>query len=600
MEMSQNLQSTQNEQEEFTSEIVKLLGKLIFIYQNKYSIEFPGALLQYSHLYDLYTKILIDYSQHPQNNFDIIQNFLIDARALFSSLSMAIMQPKHTVNNFVVGPMDDKRFNNPAWQHNLYFSTLKQFYYLMAKYSLRWLKSLGFLDKKSRQQLHLYIKNGLNFMSPSNGLWTNPEVLRTTIASGGENLIKGFKNYLEDLVLNSGRPNVRMTDTKAFQVGKNIAITPGKVIYQNDLMQLIQYTATTKEVYEIPILFVPPWINKYYILDLSPDNSLVKWLVEQGFTVFMISWVNPGAELAHKEFSDYMKEGPLEAIDIILSKTQCPSIHTVGYCIGGTLLSCALAVLESRNEKKIASASFFMTLLNFSNPGELGIFIDKTQLDALDKIMKIKGYLNGRLLDMAFNVLRPNDLIWPYFINHYLLGEKTKPFDILYWNSDSSNLPYKMYSFYLRNMYLHNALYHPNKLVLDNIPIDLSQIKVPAFFLASETDHITLWRSVYRSTFALGGPKEFVLSGSGHVAGVINPPYKNKYHYKIRNRTHVNEKLPMKTKDWLKDSIEHKGSWWPYWKEWLKTISSKKIAEVPLKNDPFLEDAPGSYVQKKI
>lgn len=589
------------EVELISSEISTLLNKLYNIYTKEYFYEFPLNLPQYSHMFNLYSKVLSDFFENPVKNLKIQEKFLNDWNSLcFSALNDFWGYKSKTVE--IDEPQDDKRFTAPEWKDCIYFKNLKKSYYLITKYSLKWLSSIGTLDKISRQQLHFYLKNYLNMIAPSNYLLSNPQVLKTTLESNGVNFLKGLKNYLEDLVLNQGRPNVRMTDIKSFKVGKNLGITPGKVIFQNDLMQLIQYSPTTDTVYETPILFVPPWINKYYILDLSPENSLVKWLVDQGFTVYMISWINPGPTLASKGFSDYMSEGPIQAIDVIINTSKAPSVHTVGYCIGGTLLSCALSVLQHQGDTKVASSTFLMTLLNFSNPGELGVFLDETQLQAISRITEKKGYYNGRLLDMAFNVLRPNDLIWPYFINNYLLGKPSKPFDILYWNADSSNLPHKMFNFYLRNMYLKNKLAQAGKLKLNGIPIDLTTIKVPCFFLASETDHITLWHAVYSGARLLKAPIDFVLTSSGHVAGAINPPIKNKYSYRFSKKYTSAKKLPTRSSDWLNSTKEFKGSWWPHWAQWLININPEQVpARDPMQAGiPIIEDAPGSYVLKRL
>ncbi len=590
------------EQKAIAAEITELFNKLIEIYKGDYLYEFPPNILQYSHFYELYSKIILDFNENPLKTFKLQEAFLQDCCSLYFSTLNKLMGSHSEEDSVFESPSGDKRFANSEWKECLYFDTLKRIYYLVAKHSLRWLNSITTLDRKSRQQLHFYLKNFLNQNAPSNLFLTNPEVIQKTIETGGENFLIGLKNYLEDLVLNNGRPNVRMTDIKAFAVGKNLAITPGKVIFQNDIMQLIQYLPSTESVYKIPILFVPPWINKYYVLDLSPENSLVKWLVDQGFTVYMISWVNPGPELENKGFSDYMMEGPIAALKVITDTANCSSVHTVGYCIGGTLLSCALAYLATQGDTRVASSTFFMTLLNFSNPGELGVFIDENQINAIDKIMEKKGYFDGRILDMAFNVLRPNDLIWPYFINHYLLGNPAKPFELLYWNADPSNLPRRMNSFYLRSLYLHDSLKVPGKIKLKGVPIHLEAIKTPAFFLASETDHITLWRTVYSGTRLLGGPVQFVLAASGHVMGVINPPSKNKYSYRTSKKFGISKKLPTRSKEWLNSTKEHKGSWWPHWKDWLLNINAEQVsARDPVKQGiRILEDAPGSYVLKRL
>lgn len=586
------------------NDIARLITQLFGLYKNEFKYpEFPVELMQFAHMTEIFTKILEDIKNEPLKNLKIQEEFLKKWTSLqVVTLNKLLgLKSSHLDEHYKV-PAGDKRFSDPLWKESVYFEFLKRSYYLISKYTLLWFNSISTLDLKTRQQLHLYVKNFLNLVAPTNYLMTNPELIQAIMETKGENLLNGLKNYLEDLVLNNGHLNIRMTDLLAYTVGENLATTPGKVIYQNDLMQLIQYNPTTSEVYTIPILFIPPWINKYYILDLSPENSLVKWLLDQGFTVYMISWVNPGPELAHKQFEDYMLEGPLQALDIITKTAKCSSVHMVGYCIGGTLLACTLAYMKKTKDNRAASATYFMTLLNFSNPGELGVFIDKLQLDNLEKLMEQVGYLDGRLLNMTFNLLRPNDLIWPYVIHNYLLGKPSKPFDILYWNSDPTNLPYKMYLYYLRQFYLKNHLKNPGEIKLKGIPISLEEITTPSFFLASETDHITLWRAVYSGTRLQSGPVQFVLSDSGHVRAVVNPPSTSKYSFKTNEDFNSKETLPKQPKEWLATATTHSGSWWPYWLNWLTDINAEKVpARHPEQNGlPILEDAPGSYVLKKI
>ncbi len=577
-----------------------LLRQLFDIYTTEFPELLPVELLQLSHIFNVFFNIETETTHNPEKLLAIQKDCANDLLKMFNNFHLRITTYKEHENLFTSFQFD-KRFSNHVWYDNPYFELLKRLYYLVRKYSLRMLYALDEIDHKTRQQMHFYIINFINFFAPTNYFWTNPEVIQATIESGGNNLLNGIKNYLEDLVLNHGKLNVRMTDVKDFKVGKNIAISPGKVIYQNDLMQLIQYAPTTESVYQTPILITPPWINKYYVLDLSPKNSLVKWLVSQGYTVFMISWVNPDEKLANKSFADYMSEGPVQALDIIIKELKCDQVHMVGYCIGGTLQACALAYLQAKSDTRVKSATFFMSLMNFANPGEIGVFLDAPQLDALEEVMKHKGYLNGRLLEMTFNMLRPNELIWPYFIQHYLLGKTAKPFDLLYWNSDSSNQPYNMYNFYLRNMYLHNKLIKPGKIVLNNVPIDLGNITTPLFFLASETDHITLWKSVYSGISYFNAPSEFILSESGHVRAVVNPPDdEKKYGFKTNNNFKNSKDYNAKAVDWLEAAEHHAGSWWPHWLEWLQKHDNLKIAARSINEQIAIEDAPGSYVKKRI
>lgn len=579
--------------------IADLLRQLFDIYTRELPELLPSEGLQLTQIYSLFNPKILIKIQDQQKLITIQKDCARDLMRIYNDFGIRIATFREHHDVFKSFKFD-KRFANQIWYDNPYFELLKRLYYLVRKYSLRLLYALEGIDHKTRQKMHFYIINFLNFFAPTNYIWANPEVIHAIIDTGGNNLLKGIKNYLEDLVLNDGRLNVRMTDTKAFKVGENLAVTPGKVIYQNELIQLIQYAPTTQNVQQIPVLFIPPWINKFYVLDLSPKNSLVKWLVDQGFTVFMISWVNPDQELAEKEFSDYMLQGPITAIDVITKQLQCEEVHMVGYCIGGTLLACTLAYMAAKNDHRAKTATFFMSLLNFSNPGEIGVFLDEPQLDALEIVMREKGYLNGRLLDIAFNTLRPNELIWPYFINNYLLGKPSRPFDLLYWNADSSNLPYKMYNFYLRNMYLHNKLRRPGGIMLNGVPIDLGKINIPTFFVASENDHITLWRSVFSGIHFLNGPTEFVLSESGHVRAVVNPPGDDKYGYSVNPDFKQTADFKVKSKEWREGANKHSGSWWPYWVEWLLKHDDKQIQAREINPQSVIEDAPGSYVQRRI
>ena len=486
---------------------------------------------------------------------------------------------------------------NEVLSNNNYFIYSNKVYFLFKKYWLKLLDSVPDFATNKKRRLVFYFNNLLDANAPQNFLAINPELLYTTIENIGKNLFKSIEHYLRDLVFNDGYFNIRTTDLSAFSVGENLAITPGKVVYQNDLMELIQYSPTTKTVYQAPILLIPPCINKYYILDLSPNNSLVKWLVAQGFIVYMISWVNPDSKLADQEFADYVIDGPLKAIDVITKINLCKGIHLAGYCIGGTMLGCTISYMQQLNDQRILSATHFMSLLDFSNLGNIGALVNDASLNFIENLMNRKGYLDGRLLSMAFSTLRPNDLIWPYIINNYLLDKPLKAFDISYWNSDSTHIPAKMYNFYLRDMCFKNKLCKPNGIQIKGISIDLNKITIPVFSLAGETDHITVWQSVYAGAKLYSGKVQFVLSTSGHVKGLLNPPIDNKYSFK------TNIHMPKNPNVWLKDAKEHPGSWWPYWVNWLTNIDSEKInilnSDVH-KRTNILQDAPGSYVLKKL
>jgi polyhydroxyalkanoate synthase len=496
----------------------------------------------------------------------------------------------------VIAPSkDDRRFKDSAWDENTLFDFIKQSYLLSARYLQNTVREVEGLDDRTRQKVDFYTRQFVDALAPSNFVLTNPEVLRATLETGGENLVKGLENLLEDLERGKGRLSIRMTDYEAFQIGKNVAVTPGKVVYQNDLMQLIQYSPTTEQVARRPLLIIPPWINKFYILDLREKNSLIKWAVDQGNTVFVISWVNPDEALAAKDFGDYMVEGPLAALDAIEAATGEREVNVVGYCIGGTLLACTLAYMAARDDRRFTSATFLTSMTDFSEAGELAVFIDEEQLSALEQRMEDKGYLDANAMATTFNMLRANDLIWSFVVNNYLLGKDPFPFDLLYWNSDSTRMPAAMHSFYLRNMYQKNLLVKPGGITLRGVPIDLRRIETPAFLLSTKEDHIAPWKSTYAATQIFSGPVRFVLSASGHIAGVVNPPAANKYcHW-------VNPKLPKSPDQWLEGAKQVPGSWWPEWGKWLQRHAGGKApARVPGEGGlPAIEDAPGSYVASR-
>ena len=489
----------------------------------------------------------------------------------------------------------DRRFKDQAWQESFVFDFIKQSYLLTARWLQQTVKETEGMDPKTAQKVDFYTRQFVDAMAPSNFLMTNPEVLRATIESGGENLVKGLDNLLKDLERGKGKLAIKMTDMEAFQVGKNIATAPGKVVFQNDLMQLIQYAPATDKVMKRPLLLVPPWINKFYILDLREKNSFIRWAVAQGITVFVVSWVNPGEKLAEKTFEDYMFEGPLAAIDAIEKATGEKEINAIGYCIGGTLMAATLSYMTAKNDKRIASITYFTTMVDFAEAGELSVFIDEEQLQALETKMEKEGGLDGGAMSTTFNMLRANDLIWSFVVNNYLLGKDPFPFDLLYWNADSTRMPAAMHSFYLRKMYQENKLVEPGAIRLGNVPIDLTRIKLPTFILSTREDHIAPWRSTFAATKLYKGPIKFVLSGSGHIAGVVNPPVPEKYGY------WTNERKAETPEAWLESATPHAGSWWPEWSKWLQAFSggevpARKPGEGKLKP---IEDAPGSYVMAK-
>ena len=488
---------------------------------------------------------------------------------------------------------EDRRFSDSAWQENQLFDFIKQSYLLSARWLQSTVKNVEGLDQKTAKKVDFYTRQFVDAMAPSNFVMTNPEVLRKTLESGGENLVKGLENLLKDLERGKGQLQIKMTDPEAFEVGKNVAISKGKVVYQNDLIQLLQYEPTTKDVAKRPLLIMPPWINKYYILDLREKNSFIKWAVDQGQTVFVISWVNPGERLAAKTFDDYMLEGPIAALEAIEKATGEKQANVIGYCLGGTLLAATLAYMAVKKIDRVASATFLTTMVDFGEPGELGVFIDEEQLQSLEARMNEKGYLEGSAMANTFNMLRANDLIWSFVVNNYLLGKEPFPFDLLYWNSDSTRMPAAMHSFYLRKMYQENLLVKPGGISLAGIPIDLTRIKTPAFILSTKEDHIAPWKSTYAATQIYGGPVQFVLAASGHIAGVVNPPAAGKYNH------WTSGKLPKNPDAWLTAAKSSPGSWWPTWAEWIAQyadgkIPARKPGDGKLK---VIEDAPGSYVK---
>ncbi len=493
----------------------------------------------------------------------------------------------------------DKRFQDKAWSESALFDYIKQSYLLSARWLQDTVRSTEGLDEATAKKVDFYTRQFVDAMSPSNFALTNPEVLRKTIETGGDNLVKGLENLLADMERGNGALKIAMTDEKAFEVGRNIATTPGKVVYQNELMQLIQYAPMTETAHKTPLLIIPPWINKYYILDLGEKKSFVRFLLQQGYTVFMISWVNPDEKLAHISFADYMREGPMAAMAEMEKITGENFVNIVGYCLGGTLLATMLAYLAKNDRDRIrlpivSSATYLVTMLDFREAGELSIFIDDDQLSALEERMKVQGYLDASSMATTFNLLRANDLIWSFVVNNYLLGKEPFPFDLLYWNSDSTRMPAAMHSFYLREMYQKNNLVKVDATQINDTPIDLSQVDTPAFFLSTREDHISPWKSTYAGPLLMRGPVKFVLSGSGHIAGVINPPAANKYGY------WTNERLAKNPETWLSHAKGHDGSWWIEWEKWLRLHSGENVpARKPGENGPVIEDAPGSYVKVK-
>ena len=487
----------------------------------------------------------------------------------------------------------DRRFKDEQWSENPVFDYVKQSYLLASKYLHESVRETEGLDPRMAEKVDFYTRQYIDAVAPTNFAMSNPEVLRRTVETGGENLLTGLSNLLDDLERGKGKLRVKMTDLDRFKLGENVAVTPGKVIFQNDLMQLLQYTPSTDTVFKRPLLIIPPWINKYYILDLRPKNSFIKWAVEQGHTVFVISWVNPDEKLAHKDFEDYMFEGPMAALDAIEQATGERECKVIGYCLGGTLLASMLAYMAEKGDTRVKAATFFVTMTDFSEPGELGVFIDEEQLAKMDEQMEKTGYFDGSSMAEAFNLLRANDLIWGFVINNYLMGKDPFPFDLLYWNSDSTRMPCKMHSSYLHDLYEKNLLCKKDGITFDGVGIDLSKVKTPAYFISAKEDHIAPWKSTYAGTQLMSGPARFVLGMSGHIAGIVNPPASKKYGY------WTNDALPGDADQWLAGAQSHDGSWWLDWKKWVQRYNGKKVAaRVPGDGKlAVIEDAPGSYVR---
>jgi polyhydroxyalkanoate synthase subunit PhaC len=489
----------------------------------------------------------------------------------------------------------DRRFKAEAWKDNEVFDFIKQSYLLTANAMQEMVGNLHGLDEKERGRVAFYTRQFADALAPTNFPLTNPDVLKATIASNGENLVKGLDNLLADIERGHGELSIRQTSGE-FVIGENVATAPGKVVFRNQIMELLQYSPTTDEVHARPLLIFPPWINKYYIIDLRPENSFVRWLVDRGYTVFLVSWVNPGADMAGKGFEDYMQGGIFAALDAVGKATGVKDPNCVGYCIGGTLLAATLAYMAAKKDERIHSATFWAAQTDFSEAGELSVFVDEAQLEALKNQMDSGGgVLPGSKMAGAFNMLRANDLIWSFVINNYMLGKQPMPFDLLYWNSDTTRMPEKLHLSYLRQCYRDNAL-ALGKMMLGGVKLDLSKVTVPVYLQSAREDHIAPAKSVFKATRLFGGPVRFIIAGSGHIAGVINPPAAKKYQFWTSTAEHAAD-----VEAWRAKSTEHPGSWWPDWDKWLAKLSGEKIpARKPGDGKlKVLGDAPGTYVKTK-
>ena len=485
----------------------------------------------------------------------------------------------------------DRRFEGPDWERSAVFDAIKQTYLLTATTMLRTAVEVEGLDKQQQRKLIFYLRQFLDAISPTNFAFTNPQVIHEAVSSGGRSLAKGTENLLRDLAAGQ----LTMTDTQAFAPGKNLAVTPGQVVYRNKLIELIQYAPSTDTVHAVPLLLIPPWINKYYILDLRPDNSLVRYMVEQGFTVFVVSWKNPDASMEDTTFEDYLDLGPLAAMQVAKEIAGSAKVNLVGYCVGGTLLGIALAYLAAKRDRSIGSATFFVSLHDFAEVGDTAVFTDEPTIEYIEEQMLERGYLDSRQMATMFNMLRANDLIWSNVVNNYLLGKEPPAFDLLYWNADGTRMTRAAHSYYLRNTYLENNLVKPGKLVLKDVPIDLGRIKLDIYAVGTEQDHIVPWQSAWRISQLTNGNVRFVLGGSGHIAGVISPPGKKSRGWR------TNDNPVESAEAWLAGSEQHDGSWWPDWAEWLRPRSGKRVPPPPLGGEkyPPLAAAPGTYVLEK-
>jgi polyhydroxyalkanoate synthase subunit PhaC len=589
-------------QAQFQNQMLDILDRLRPVmaeYVEKQVIdEKPLTKLDPMNLNEAYQNLWQDILKRPSKLIDLQLEYWQNIALLAQEISKKFMTGE---GQAIIEPeKSDRRFRDALWHENVVFDFIKQSYLLTAQTLQKTVRSAEGLSQHDKQKLDFATRQFIDSLAPTNFALTNPEVLKKTIETKGENLLKGLENLVHDLERGDGSLNIKKTDYSAYQVGKNLAVTEGAVVYQNDLMQLLQYTPSTDTVLQTPLLIVPPWINKYYILDMRPDNSFIKWAVDQGHTVFCISWVNPDKKLAQKDFASYMKEGIIEALNAIELATDQKQANVVGYCIGGTLLATCLAYMTANGTAdRIASATFLTTLIDFSEAGDLQVFVDDAQIALLDEKMNRTGFLDGKELRNTFSLLRANDLIWSYVVNNYMLGKEPFPFDLLYWNDDSTNMPAAMHSFYLKNMYRDNLLCKPNRLVLDGQKIDVTRIQTPSYFLSTKEDHIAPWKATYEGMMLFAGEKLFTLSASGHVAGVVNPPASKKYHYwtsdTLDDRMHADQ--------WLSQCPQFDGSWWVHWQSWIEKKSGQKrgLARRPGdKQLKILEKAPGSYVLRKI
>jgi len=555
-------------------------------YANPYSRLLPVNPVAVTHAFQ---QIWLDALRNPAriwaNYFDFAQQYT----RVMTSATLKLWGAQD-VESIMQAQKSDKRFSVADWQQNPIFDAIKQVYLLTATTLLKAASEIEGLDEKQQRKMIFYLRQFLDAISPTNFAFTNPQVIHETLQSGGQNLVKGMEHLVRDM--QAGQ--IKMTDTDTFAPGRNLALTPGQVVYRNKLIELIQYAPTTEQVYAIPLLFMPPWINKYYILDMRPQNSFVKFLVDAGYTVFVISWKNPDSSMEEIGFEDYMTLGPLAAFETIKEITNSPKVNPVGYCIGGTLLSMTLPYLAAQGDETANAVTYFVSLQDFSEVGDTSIFMDEPQVTYIEGQMMQRGYLDSHSMSAMFNMLRANDLIWSNVVNNYLLGKEPPAFDLLYWNADGTRMTRAAHSFYLRNTYLENNLIKPGKIVLRGVPIDLRQIRQDIYAIGTEQDHIVPWKSAWRISQLANGPVRFILGGSGHIAGIINPPTKGKGYW-------TNDKPAINADEWLAGATQHDGSWWTDWLDWLKPRSGEQVAPPPMGSTvhPPITPAPGTYVLEK-
>ncbi len=532
--------------------------------------------------------------KNPEKMIETGINYWQDTMKLYQQTAMQMMGIDS--EPVIQEERGDRRFRHQAWEEQPIFNAIKQSYLLSSKCFRDLASNTEGIDEQTARKMAFFTEQYIDSLSPTNFALTNPEVIEKAVETKGENLLNGFQNMMSDLRKGNGTLKISMTDTDAFELGKNIAVSSGKVVFRNRMFELLQYEPSTKTVNSIPLLLVPPWINKYYVLDLQPENSFIKWLTGQGHTVFVMSWVNPDETCHDVQFDHYILDGLVVALDAVKQATGEDKVNVIGYCIGGALLATALAYLRSKGDEGINTSTFLTTMLDYSEPGELGVFTDEEQLESLKKKMSEKGYLEGDYMAGVFNMLRANDLIWSFYVNNYLLGKSPKAFDLLYWNSDSTRMPAGMHTWYIKNFYVDNKLKEPDGVSIDGIGIDLSRIDIPSCFVSAVEDHIAPWESTYAGTQLVSGPVKFILSGSGHIAGIINPPAAGKHNYRTTDNP------PADLEKWVGNAKVNEGSWWPEWQDWISGKCGEKVpCRVPGDGKlDIIEDAPGTYVRVRI